>query len=290
MVTLQTFFKEAGYQVHLLKERAADCPLPMKGHFFFNAWTMATMLAEVLETHETNVDLLILDLQIRWILDAGIGIGIGIGSGPLGDQLQIGCEACVLLRDEQGDAAGCSIGVADVEVGLRRLGSIVDQANVEPSLGTTLDEDTSPPEHDGQAAPAMRCVGLPKFETSFGKQLARLASEHVEAFFVVLRDDLGIEPRGLLRGVEDDHDRSAGERLGVGAQRPEPAQQLQLLPRVGVEHLEGSLAAIVVSESICIRPADRPTFEGGADARQHVLACRHRDASGASTASMIRFA
>ena len=61
VVTLQTFFKEAGYQVHLLKERAADCPLPMKGHFFFNAWTMATMLAEVLETHETNVDLLILD-------------------------------------------------------------------------------------------------------------------------------------------------------------------------------------------------------------------------------------
>src|SRR5690242_121428 len=49
VTTLQTFFKEAGYQVHLLKERAADCPLPMKGHLFFNAWTMATMLAEVLE-------------------------------------------------------------------------------------------------------------------------------------------------------------------------------------------------------------------------------------------------
>jgi len=61
VAALQTFFKQAGYQVHLLKERAADCPLPMKGHFFFNAWTMATMLAEVLETHETNTHLLILD-------------------------------------------------------------------------------------------------------------------------------------------------------------------------------------------------------------------------------------
>ena len=61
VTTLETFFREAGYQVHLLKERAADCPLPMKGHFFFNAWTAATMLAEVLETHEANVDLLILD-------------------------------------------------------------------------------------------------------------------------------------------------------------------------------------------------------------------------------------
>ena len=61
VTTLQTFFKDAGYQVHLLKERAADCPLPMKGHFFFNAWTTATMLAEVLETQETPVDVLILD-------------------------------------------------------------------------------------------------------------------------------------------------------------------------------------------------------------------------------------
>src|SRR5262249_6361833 len=41
VATLQTFFKHAGYQVHLLRERAADCPLPMKGHFFFNAWTTA---------------------------------------------------------------------------------------------------------------------------------------------------------------------------------------------------------------------------------------------------------
>jgi predicted NUDIX family phosphoesterase len=61
VVALQTFFKDAGYRVHLLKERAADCPIPMKGHFYFNAWTTVTMLAEVLETYETNVDLLILD-------------------------------------------------------------------------------------------------------------------------------------------------------------------------------------------------------------------------------------
>ncbi|MEZ4374446.1 MAG: AAA family ATPase [Polyangiaceae bacterium] len=59
--TLRSFFKECGYRVHLLNERAADCPLPMKGHFFFNAWTTATMLSEVLETYDTEVDLLILD-------------------------------------------------------------------------------------------------------------------------------------------------------------------------------------------------------------------------------------
>lgn len=80
VATLQTFFKGAGYQVHLLKERAADCPLPMKGHFFFNAWTMATMLAEVLETHETSVDLLILD---RGFFDALIWLELQVRRGQV---------------------------------------------------------------------------------------------------------------------------------------------------------------------------------------------------------------
>jgi thymidylate kinase len=58
---LQGFFKASEFKVSILRERAADCPLPMKGHFFFNAWTTCTMLAEVLATFETNVDILILD-------------------------------------------------------------------------------------------------------------------------------------------------------------------------------------------------------------------------------------
>src|SRR5262245_14952078 len=47
LAVLQGFFKTAGFRVETLKERAADCPLAMKGHFFFNAWTFGTMLAEV---------------------------------------------------------------------------------------------------------------------------------------------------------------------------------------------------------------------------------------------------
>lgn len=64
---ITSFFKDCGFRVHLLKERAADCPLPMKGHFFFNTWTTCSMLSEVLATVDTDADLLILD---RGLFDA----------------------------------------------------------------------------------------------------------------------------------------------------------------------------------------------------------------------------
>jgi predicted ATPase len=73
LATLHAFFKAAGFRVATLKERAADCPLPMKGHFFFNAWTTCTMLAEVLANHETDVDVLLLD---RGFFDALIWLDL----------------------------------------------------------------------------------------------------------------------------------------------------------------------------------------------------------------------
>jgi len=75
LATLQAFFKSAGFKVATLKERAAECPLSMKGHFFFNAWTMATMLADVLANLETDADLLLLD---RGFLDALIWLELQV--------------------------------------------------------------------------------------------------------------------------------------------------------------------------------------------------------------------
>jgi predicted NUDIX family phosphoesterase len=72
LALIEGFFKRAGYSVYTLKERAADCPLPMKGHFFFNAWTTCTMLSEVLAKYDTDVDLIILD---RGFFDALIWLG-----------------------------------------------------------------------------------------------------------------------------------------------------------------------------------------------------------------------
>jgi predicted NUDIX family phosphoesterase len=64
---LQSFLRTFGWRVEVLRETAAKCPLPMKGHFFFNTWTTATMLAGLLETVDRALDLIIVD---RGLFDA----------------------------------------------------------------------------------------------------------------------------------------------------------------------------------------------------------------------------
>ena len=61
------FFTRQGFRVHVLTERAAQCPIPMKGHLFFNTWCATSMLAELLQNIETDTDIVIVD---RGLLDA----------------------------------------------------------------------------------------------------------------------------------------------------------------------------------------------------------------------------
>jgi predicted NUDIX family phosphoesterase/predicted ATPase len=94
VTTLRRFFEHCGYRVHLLQERAADCPLPMKGHFFFNTWTTCTMLAEVLATVNTDVDLLVLD---RGFFDALIWLELQATNGQVKPEEKSAFEAFVKL-------------------------------------------------------------------------------------------------------------------------------------------------------------------------------------------------
>ena len=64
---LHRFLRDCGYQVHVMRERAGDCPVAMKGHFFFNTWTTTTMLASMIESLESEADVLLLD---RGVFDA----------------------------------------------------------------------------------------------------------------------------------------------------------------------------------------------------------------------------
>lgn len=64
---LSRFMKECGYQVQQMRERASDCPIAMKGHFFFNTWTTTTMLASMIEAIESEADVLFMD---RGVFDA----------------------------------------------------------------------------------------------------------------------------------------------------------------------------------------------------------------------------
>ena len=64
---IRHFFKRYEFRVHVLTERADQCPIPMKGHLFFNTWCAACMLAELLENVDTKTDLIIVD---RGLFDA----------------------------------------------------------------------------------------------------------------------------------------------------------------------------------------------------------------------------
>lgn len=92
---LHAFFKACGYRVQLQKERAGDCPLPMKGHFFFNAWTTSTMLAEVVAAVETNVDLILLD---RAFFDALIWLELQLRRGQVSEDESRTFASFVLLE------------------------------------------------------------------------------------------------------------------------------------------------------------------------------------------------
>lgn len=77
---IESFFKSCGWGVYVLRERASDCPIPMKGHFFFNTWTTATMLAQVLEVVDQAFDLVILD---RGFFDALIWLELQLSRGQV---------------------------------------------------------------------------------------------------------------------------------------------------------------------------------------------------------------
>lgn len=64
---IRHFLARHGFRVHVLTERAAVCPIPMKGHLFFNIWCAASMLAELLANVETETDIIIVD---RGLFDA----------------------------------------------------------------------------------------------------------------------------------------------------------------------------------------------------------------------------
>ena len=89
------FLGACGWRVRVLKERAEECPLPMKGHFFFNTWTTTTMLAGLLDAVDQEQDLVILD---RGIFDALIWLELQRRSGQVTEQEHVACETFVTVE------------------------------------------------------------------------------------------------------------------------------------------------------------------------------------------------
>jgi hypothetical protein len=91
---IRHFFTRQGFKVHVLVERASVCPIPMKGHLFFNTWCASTMLAELLASIETAVDIIIVD---RGLFDALVWLTLQLQRGELTASEATIIEAFLLL-------------------------------------------------------------------------------------------------------------------------------------------------------------------------------------------------
>lgn len=89
------FFSRHGLRVHVLSERAAACPIPMKGHLFFNTWCASSMLAELLANVETETDIIIVD---RGLFDALVWLILQEKRGELNTTEARTIEAFLLLE------------------------------------------------------------------------------------------------------------------------------------------------------------------------------------------------
>jgi hypothetical protein len=116
---LEHFFRACGYRVHVLSERAAVCPLRMKGHFFFNTWTTATMLAELLEHVDGDADVVIID---RGIFDALVWLELQVRRSQVLEHERRAFEEFVLLERWQGLVDSSIVLAVDPATALGREG------------------------------------------------------------------------------------------------------------------------------------------------------------------------
>lgn len=161
------FFRRAGYKVHTLKERASTCPIPMKGHFFFNAWTTCTMLAEVLATHDTDVDIIILD---RGFFDALIWLNLQQKRGQITDIEASTFKEFVLLD---------------------RWRSLVDLTVVM----TVTPEVAMSREHLGSLLPHKGSLMNPESLADFNAAVNETELRHRNDFRLLAYDNRGADPR-----------------------------------------------------------------------------------------------
>src|SRR4030043_1466741 len=92
---IRHFLSRYGFRVHVLTERAAVCPIPMKGHLFFNTWCAASMLAEFLSKVETETDTIIID---RGIFDTLVWMTLQENRGEITADEARTIEAFLLLQ------------------------------------------------------------------------------------------------------------------------------------------------------------------------------------------------
>lgn len=200
VAVIKQFFEQCGFRVHLLKERAADCPLPMKGHFFFNTWTMCSMLAEVLATVDTETDLLILD---RGVFDALMWLELQHRRGQVTDDEKAIFASFVTLERWRRLIDLTFVVTVDPEVAMLRENS----ARIIPKLGSLMNPGALAEINDvlsAVAAEHVKSFTLKDFNTSSGDVIAsnkQLTALLLDAFEAFADPEILAVPRSVLETV-----------------------------------------------------------------------------------------
>jgi len=92
---IRHFLSRNGFRVHVLAERAAICPIPMKGHLFFNTWCACSMLAELLANVEAEADIIIVD---RGIFDSLVWLTLQLRRGEITSEEAGTIDSFLLLK------------------------------------------------------------------------------------------------------------------------------------------------------------------------------------------------
>lgn len=131
---IRHFFARSGFRVHVLIERASICPIPMKGHLFFNTWCASTMLSELLEEVDTDTDIIIVD---RGIFDALVWLTMQKDRGELtSDEFHI-IEAFFLMDRWRGLIDLAVVMNVDPEEAIRRENS----QRISARIGSIMNEE-----------------------------------------------------------------------------------------------------------------------------------------------------
>ncbi len=128
------FFSRQGYRVHVLTERASICPIPIKGHLFFNTWCFTSMLSELLENSETDSDILIVD---RGLFDSLIWLKLQQNRGELTESEFNHFENFILLDRWKKLFDACIVLNVSSSEALRRE----QEKHISRSVGSVMNED-----------------------------------------------------------------------------------------------------------------------------------------------------
>ena len=150
------------------------------------------------------------------------------------------------VRNQQLHTATDTFDVCDSKIGDLILCRIRDQRYVKTGTDGRRDDDMTAAESYDE----VYCSSFPALDLGSGEQHSKLVGNRTELRNLVADDELSVEASRLATGVKHHDHRATGDRFDLGASRPKPSEEISLFARVSIEHLQCTVAPIVVTEGL----------------------------------------